>query len=567
MRAYCNGTEELQRLLDFECDLIYECKVCRSLYRSLSNFIQHKKFHCNERYQDMEKTVNGEMSEKYTHINGIDPKGQLLATRKTTKKEVYELLQNVGNLSVKPLPNHFFTKDLKETEAALLNFFRQEGTAESEERVATIDADGMIVDNNNDERVSSLSSQSAQNGDRDATSSEAENQPPHSTHSTDIKTPSSSPSSISGNRGIARPGYRAMYQCPQCKKDFSTMFNVYRHSRRVHHMTQEQVRKIRKKITKNMVRLNDGHLLNSQKEIPHNGFSADESPALNGPQPRVVLTKTSCPDGVDFPTPPSSVGSSQKTNATSSNASEDQSEGHHVPKKKLKTGSSLSWLKKGPSVPVVNGPLTRTARALYGSPSKVIQWDPRRGVDRNRSICSGGSTGERESHNPHSDDESVFSSDDLPENETEPSVSVKKGRRDSQFSVGSVDSVPRSRRRSRSDERTSSISSSLSSLEDAPALDSDDNDRQQKKFVHSSSTCEAHHGDGRGQGEQCLVNVPAVDVDALDNRQLDEPSAVKRPQSITDEMLSGNVMEVIFGSSTGARYSINYGAPDTDESS
>lgn len=68
------------------------------------------------------------MSEKYTHINGIDPKGQLLATRKTTKKEVYELLQNVGNLSVKPLPNHFFTKDLKETEAALLNFFRQEGT-------------------------------------------------------------------------------------------------------------------------------------------------------------------------------------------------------------------------------------------------------------------------------------------------------------------------------------------------------------------------------------------------------------------------------------------------------
>lgn len=45
-KAYEDGTDEVRRLLANECDIIYECKVCRNIFRSLANFISHKRIYC-----------------------------------------------------------------------------------------------------------------------------------------------------------------------------------------------------------------------------------------------------------------------------------------------------------------------------------------------------------------------------------------------------------------------------------------------------------------------------------------------------------------------------------------
>ncbi|BFF91295.1 zinc finger protein 800 [Drosophila madeirensis] len=45
-RAYEDGTNEVRQLLSLECSLIYECKVCRNMFRSLANFISHKRVFC-----------------------------------------------------------------------------------------------------------------------------------------------------------------------------------------------------------------------------------------------------------------------------------------------------------------------------------------------------------------------------------------------------------------------------------------------------------------------------------------------------------------------------------------
>lgn len=37
-------------MLSNECDIIYECKVCRNLFRSLANFISHKRVYCKSTY-------------------------------------------------------------------------------------------------------------------------------------------------------------------------------------------------------------------------------------------------------------------------------------------------------------------------------------------------------------------------------------------------------------------------------------------------------------------------------------------------------------------------------------
>lgn len=37
-------------MLSRECDLIYECKVCRNIFRSLTNFISHKRVYCRSNF-------------------------------------------------------------------------------------------------------------------------------------------------------------------------------------------------------------------------------------------------------------------------------------------------------------------------------------------------------------------------------------------------------------------------------------------------------------------------------------------------------------------------------------
>lgn len=41
---------QIRNLLSNECDLIYECKACRNIFRSLANFISHKRIYCRANF-------------------------------------------------------------------------------------------------------------------------------------------------------------------------------------------------------------------------------------------------------------------------------------------------------------------------------------------------------------------------------------------------------------------------------------------------------------------------------------------------------------------------------------
>lgn len=47
------GSDEVRAILTYECDVVYECRICRSLFRSLANFISHKRVYCPEKYNVM----------------------------------------------------------------------------------------------------------------------------------------------------------------------------------------------------------------------------------------------------------------------------------------------------------------------------------------------------------------------------------------------------------------------------------------------------------------------------------------------------------------------------------
>ncbi|XP_012528875.1 zinc finger protein 800 [Monomorium pharaonis] len=45
-----DGTDEVKAILSYECSIIYECCVCRSLFRSIVNLISHKREYCKEKF-------------------------------------------------------------------------------------------------------------------------------------------------------------------------------------------------------------------------------------------------------------------------------------------------------------------------------------------------------------------------------------------------------------------------------------------------------------------------------------------------------------------------------------
>ncbi|XP_053693888.1 uncharacterized protein LOC128741811 isoform X2 [Sabethes cyaneus] len=78
-RAYEAGTDEIRRLLAGECDLMYECRVCRNVFRCLTNFISHKRVYCRELFnaaQNFHFQNDGFMDQDITTIFQAEEEGQ-----------------------------------------------------------------------------------------------------------------------------------------------------------------------------------------------------------------------------------------------------------------------------------------------------------------------------------------------------------------------------------------------------------------------------------------------------------------------------------------------------------
>lgn len=62
---------KVKRLLSHECDIIYECKVCRNMFRSLVNYISHKRVYCQYQFNpviDFGFGKDGSLSQDLTTI-------------------------------------------------------------------------------------------------------------------------------------------------------------------------------------------------------------------------------------------------------------------------------------------------------------------------------------------------------------------------------------------------------------------------------------------------------------------------------------------------------------------
>ena len=58
------GSAEIRELLLYECDVIFECRICRSIFRGLPNFLAHKRSYCMTRFQDKQIEFVGDTIEE-----------------------------------------------------------------------------------------------------------------------------------------------------------------------------------------------------------------------------------------------------------------------------------------------------------------------------------------------------------------------------------------------------------------------------------------------------------------------------------------------------------------------
>ncbi|XP_060524900.1 zinc finger protein 800 [Cylas formicarius] len=281
------ATDEVKGYVMHECGIMYECKVCRSIYRSLANFVLHKRCYCKERcgsidylgnaaaYQERVRTPSGKSN---LGSPDIDRKKKIdtVIDKLVDRREVEALVKKITEEDLTGDDSNKIVKDMKDLEvaaslnnnvvlekidtngAAMFQTVVQNGVEKSDEDVS--DADLMksevmevhgILENRDvvlgeDGKVSQY-----------LTAAKLRENPlfPKSNLACgecDLRF--TTRKTLIHHVKNQHNQSRIMYVCPTCKDAFANPWCVYRHLLKVHRMTNKQVRRMREQVHNSWIR-------------------------------------------------------------------------------------------------------------------------------------------------------------------------------------------------------------------------------------------------------------------------------------------------------------------------
>ncbi|XP_041833853.1 zinc finger protein 800b [Melanotaenia boesemani] len=216
IECFRSGTSQLKHMLLREVDTIFECKLCRSLFRGLPNLITHKEYYCLSRLPDSDGSSGDDRQSVAMKdlLDAIYPKADRpdyvvrLEPIQTTTKAVFQYLTTEEELA--RYPSH--TTSARESPVAW------EGEA----------AEG--VDNN----------QSNQQVEPESHSSPGQNQGPRRWEAEEeAKEEQPQPEDEGSNSGVED----VTISCCLCGQDFNSRRSIRRHCRKMHQTKLEELRK------------------------------------------------------------------------------------------------------------------------------------------------------------------------------------------------------------------------------------------------------------------------------------------------------------------------------------
>ncbi|XP_046963607.1 uncharacterized protein LOC124532629 [Vanessa cardui] len=300
-KIFDQATEELKSLLTNECDLLYECKVCRNIFRSLANFISHKRVYCKEKfnssihghffketcsiqevlkirkleesYQESLKDINDSNSIKDDDCDKRIPISkditevvERIVKHKGVQEEKLQeqqlVFQKIPKSSVAVYQNIAGIDDETSSDSMQLQVKELDNILSQENAILQSDGTFKVQSNNN---VSSNVDNVIQISDDE----ENEDMDELKCRICDLQF--STQKTLKFHMKYKHLESRLVYPCPDCLDIFSTSWSVYRHLFKVHRKTAAQIRRLRESIQAKAFRMNNPPAFyEKRKTIPKN---------------------------------------------------------------------------------------------------------------------------------------------------------------------------------------------------------------------------------------------------------------------------------------------------------
>lgn len=349
------GTEEVKQLLNHECDLIYECKVCKNLFRSLVNFISHKRIYCCDMYSVLhtQNDENGDGSE----IN--DP---------VKVEEKLKAKHNLKEFTTKPFRitcRKDLTTVLKRI-SAMSELVPVEPTLriQSLENTSYAYQQSLVIDQASDEVLESHKL----NESLKTVSATCEMEIEKETRSSSVK-PLEKSAVMKPTSYVAEKRFR----CPLCVSNFTIKKSVSRHIKSVHRKSDEQLARLKPRIQMHYVKKKKAPMENIKDQSPPASSSIllTASPAPPSSPPRVSTPPLSLSSSLPSPALLSTSQAPLKTLITLETSASPQTS---APTQTSQTHA--------PSVISTVSETSATTLQLERSPSSVINKSDQRTPDK-----------------------------------------------------------------------------------------------------------------------------------------------------------------------------------------
>ncbi|XP_075238331.1 uncharacterized protein LOC142334293 isoform X2 [Lycorma delicatula] len=264
VKLFETGTPEVVHLITYECDVIYECRVCRNLFRSLANFISHKRVYCTRRFNHVQASPSAEDHTILVEEDTAENCSNTLPSRITARQDLTSIMQTSAAQYYKEVEDKLVSRDINRCDATV-HLQPIENTTYGVYQTIGKKGNEKLIKNQVSELNRIISTNEAvtlgpdgkiirEGGNSGDSAAPEEHVLVDELICSLCKLKFSSKKTLNHHTKTFHESFRVCYSCPCCKNLFSNTWSVHRHLYKVHRKSNEQVRRLRAQIQKKQVR-------------------------------------------------------------------------------------------------------------------------------------------------------------------------------------------------------------------------------------------------------------------------------------------------------------------------
>ncbi|GJQ73029.1 hypothetical protein Trydic_g1663 [Trypoxylus dichotomus] len=265
------ATDEVRRYIAYECELMFECRICRTVFRSLANFVLHKRNYCLEIYNEINSRTKSDFennnltivsTEKIPSSGDEREDPDIEGTPKKPKRNLSAVLKRLSDKE----ECRKYTENVANEQLTERNYLEEnrEDILSKTVCLENIEGNKGVFQTMDDEQVGSnlmksevmeihsiLSSNEAiltSDGKVFTFRSDINDTDGQKLICTICNLKFATKKTLTHHIKYKHNDTRLVYICPECKDSFANAWCVFRHLHRVHRKSTSQIRRMRDQI-------------------------------------------------------------------------------------------------------------------------------------------------------------------------------------------------------------------------------------------------------------------------------------------------------------------------------